>query len=263
MAYSDGMTNPFTDHFASVAADYASFRPTYPAALFAWLAGIAPDHVLAWDCAAGSGQASLDLAAHFERVIATDASAAQIAVAVPHPRVAYRVAPAEVSGLPNAAVDLITVAQALHWFDLNRFYVEARRVLKPGGVLAVWTYGVLAIAGEAVDARVQTFYRETVGPYWPPERRHVESGYRTLPFPFAELQAPDFNMEASWTLPELLGYFRSWSATGRYLAERGHDPVTALAVELAPLWGPPRDRRRITWPLAVRVGKASSLHAVS
>ena len=208
--------------------------PATRLALFAWLASVAPVRALAWDCAAGSGQASRDLAAHFlKQVIATDASAAQIAAAIPHPRVEYRVAPAEDSGLPEAAgSDPITVAQALHWFDLDRFYAEARRVLKPGGVLAVWTYGVLAVAGEAVDARVQTFYREAVGPYWSPERRHVESGYRTLPFPFAELQAPDFNMEASWTLPELLGYFRSWSATSRYLAERGHDPVVALAADL-------------------------------
>ena len=226
-----------------------------PSGLFAWLASIAPGRALAWDCAAGSGQASRDLAAHFEQVIATDASAAQIAAAIPHPRVEYRVAPAEDSGLPEAAVDLITVAQALHWFDLDRFYAEARRVLKPGGVLTVWTYGVLAVAGEAVDARVQTFYREAVGPYWPPERRHVESGYRTLPFPFAELEAPEFHMEASWTLSELLGYFRSWSATSRYLAERGHDPVVALAAELAPLWGSPQHRRRVMWPLAVRVGR--------
>ncbi len=263
MACSDEMTNPFTDHFAPVAADYASFRPRYPASLFAWLASIAPGRALAWDCAAGSGQASRDLAAYFERVVATDASATQIAAAVPHPRVDYRVAPAEASGLPEAAVDLITVAQALHWFDLDRFYAEARRVLRPGGILAAWTYGVLAVAGEAVDAQVQTFYQETVGPYWPPERRYVESGYRTLPFPFVELEPPEFHMEVSWTLPELLGYLRSWSATGRYLAEQGHDPVTALAAVLAPLWGSPRDRRRITWPLAVRAGTASSFHVVS
>lgn len=254
MTCSDGMTKPFTDHFAAIAADYAGFRPTYPATLFAWLAEIAPGRALAWDCAAGSGQASRDLAAHFERVIATDASAAQIAAAVRHPQVEYRIAPAEASGLPAAAVDLIAVAQALHWFDLDRFYIEARRVLKPGGVLAAWSYGVLAVAGEAVDARVRTFYRETVGPYWPPERRHVESGYRTLPFPFAEREVPKFDMEAFWALPELLGYFRSWSATARYLAERGHDPVAALAAELAPLWGSPGDRRRIVWPLAARVG---------
>lgn len=255
MTRSDEMTQPFSDHFASVAADYASFRPTYPAALFAWLASMAPGRALAWDCAAGSGQASRDLATHFERVIATDASATQIAAAVPHPRVEYRVTPAEASGLPNAAVDLITVAQALHWFDLDRFYTEARRVLKPGGALAVWTYGVLAVAGEAVDALVQRFYRETVGPYWPPERQHVESGYRTLPFPFLELEPPAFNMEASWTLPELLGYFRSWSATARYIAERGHDPVAALAAELALVWGSSQHRRRVTWPLALRVGR--------
>lgn len=250
------MTDAFADHFTSVAADYASFRPTYPAALFAWLADIVPGRALAWDCAAGSGQASRGLAAHFERVIATDASAAQIAAAASHPRVEYRVAPAEASGLPDGVVDLVTVAQALHWFDLDRFYAEARRVLKPGGVLAVWTYGVLSVAGEAVDARARAFYRETVGPYWPPERRHVESGYRTLPFPFAELETPAFRMEASWSLPELLGYFRSWSATARYLAERGHDPVEALAAELAPLWGSSPDHRTITWPLALRVGRA-------
>ena len=263
MICSGGIILHFTDHFAPVAADYASFRPTYPAALFAWLAGIAPGRALAWDCAAGSGQASRDLAEHFERVVATDASEMQIVAAVPHPRVEYRVAPAEASELPDAAVDLITVAQALHWFDLDRFFLEVRRVLKPGGVLAVWTYGVLSVVDEAVDAQVQTFYRETVGPYWPPERRHVETGYRTLPFPFAELEPPEFHMEAFWSLPELLGYFRSWSATSRYIADQGNDPVTALAAVLAPLWGSPDDRRRITWPLAVRIGKASSLHAVS
>ena len=249
------MTRAFTDHFASVAADYARFRPVYPAALFAWLADLAPARTMAWDCAAGSGQASRDLADHFDQVIATDASAAQIAAAHPYRRVEYRVAPAEASGLSAGTVDLVTVAQALHWFDLDRFYAEVRRVLKPGGVLAVWSYGVLAVAGAAVDERVQTFYRDIVGPYWPPERQLVESGYRTLPFPFAELEAPAFHMETSWSLSELLGYVRSWSATGRFGVERGYDPVTALADELAPLWGAPLEPRIVTWPLALRVGR--------
>ena len=249
------LTDIFADHFAPVAAHYAAFRPHYPAALFAWLANLAPDHVLAWDCAAGSGQASADLAAHFDRVVATDASASQIAVAAPHPQVDYRVASAEASGLPTASVDLITVAQALHWFNLDRFYAEVRRVLKPGGVLAVWSYGVLTVAEAAVNSQLQRFYQETVGPYWPPERRHVENGYQSLPFPFPELEPPTFAMEASWTLPELLGYCRSWSASERYHAECGRDPVIELATELTPLWRWPNQRQLITWPLALRVAK--------
>lgn len=245
----------FADHFAPVAADYASFRPTYPAALFAWLAEVSPGTALAWDCAAGSGQASLDLARHFRRVVASDASAAQIAAAPPHPGVEYRVAPAEHSGLGDSTVDLITVAQALHWFDLERFYAEARRVLAPDGILAAWTYGVLHVAGEEIDRAVQVFYSDTVGPYWPPERRLVESGYRSLPFPFTELKPPPFIMESEWNLAQLLGYFRSWSATGRYIAVRDHDPVTELERELTPLWGDPATRRRITWLLSIRAGK--------
>lgn len=249
------MTDHFTDRFAAVASDYASFRPTYPATLFAWLAEIAPSLTQAWDCAAGSGQASRDMATHFERVIATDASTSQIAAAGSHPRVEYRVAPAEDSGLPEASVDIITVAQALHWFHLDRFYVEARRVLKPGGILAVWSYGALEVQGEEINVLLQKFYSETVGLYWPAERQHVENGYRLLPFPFAELQPPVFSMETSWTLPELLGYLRSWSATSRYRAERGCDPVTSLEAELSLPWGSPQARRRVTWPLAMRVGK--------
>ncbi|MDG4553196.1 MAG: class I SAM-dependent methyltransferase [Candidatus Competibacter sp.] len=248
------MHSPFTDHFAPVTTHYARFRPTYPEALFAWLATIAPARELAWDCAAGSGQATLDLARHFARVIATDASRAQIDAAPPHPNIEYRVAPAEASSLSEATADVITVAQALHWFDLDRFYGEARRVLKPDGILAAWTYGVQTVDGACVDACVQTFYRETMGRYWPPERRHVESGYRTLPFPFHEIPAPEFRMTANWILPELLGYLRSWSATGRYRAEHGTDPVDGLATELAPLWGDPSTRRQVIWPLSLRVG---------
>lgn len=249
------MNPSFSDHFSAVAASYAGFRPTYPPALFAWLANSAPARGLAWDCAAGSGQASRGLAEYFDQVVATDASRAQIDAASPHPKIEYRVAAADDSGLPDASVDLVSVAQALHWFDLEPFYAEARRVLKPGGVLAVWTYGVLEVEGEEINRRVQSFYRDSVGPYWPPERIHVESGYRTLPFPFAETAAPAFDMETRWTLPELLGYFRSWSATARHIAATGRDPVAELAAQLEEIWGPPQQRRLEKWPLALRVGR--------
>lgn len=246
---------PFNDHFAPVSGAYADFRPTYPPALFDWLANIAPAHELVWDCACGSGQASVDLAGRFERVVATDASADQLAGAQSHPRIEYRQASAEASGLADQSVDLITVAQALHWFDRPCFYAEARRVLKPGGVLAVWSYGVQTLDDEQVNAHVQNFYSDVVGPYWPPERVLVEQGYRTLDFPFGELATPAFAMTAEWTLPRLLGYFRSWSATGRYIKARGEDPVTTLAETLTPVWGDPDEVRQITWPLAVRAGR--------
>jgi SAM-dependent methyltransferase len=249
------MSGAFSDHFAPVAASYAAFRPTYPPELYAWLASRVREHELAWDCAAGSGQATLGLAEHFSRVFATDASRAQVEAAAPHPRVSWRVVQAQDSGLPDASADLVVVAQALHWFDLDAFYAEVRRVLKPGGVLAVWTYGVIHVEGPDVDARVQVFYRDTVGPYWPPERRHVESGYRTLAFPFDEIAAPAFAMQAGWSLDELLGYLRSWSATGRYVAARGDDPVAALRRELEPLWGAPQAKRAIGWPLSLRAGR--------
>ncbi|HEX9138988.1 MAG TPA: class I SAM-dependent methyltransferase, partial [Steroidobacteraceae bacterium] len=178
------------DHFSACATQYADFRPRYPQALYHWLAVTAPAHSRAWDCACGSGQASADLARYFDEVIATDLSAAQLRQAKPDLRISYRVAVAEDSGLPAAHFDLVCVAQALHWFDCERFYAEARRVLRPNGLLAVWCYGVCSLDYERGDADLQTFYRDVVGPYWPPERRYVESAYQTLPFPTPELAAP-------------------------------------------------------------------------
>ena len=250
-----GLPTPFNDHFGAVAAAYADCRPGYPPELFSWLVGQVQTHGQAWDCGTGSGQAAVGLADYFVSVFATDASTAQIAHAVPHARVRYAVAPAEASGLPAGSVDLLTVAQALHWFDLPAFFAEARRVLKPGGLIAAWTYGVLHVEGEAVDARVQRFYAAEVGPYWPPERRHVESGYRDLPFPFDPVQAPTLALRADWSLPQLLGYFRSWSATARYQEATGQDPVATLAETLMPLWGDPDTPRTIRWPLALRAGR--------
>jgi ubiquinone/menaquinone biosynthesis C-methylase UbiE len=253
------MKTSFHDHFSEVAGRYAEFRPRYPAALFECLAGLVSSSGggLVWDCACGNGQATMDLAAHFAQVIGTDASAEQIASAPRHPKIQFRVAPAEQSGLPEHAVDLVTVAQAIHWFDLERFYAEVRRVLKPTGVLAIWAYGIMEVEGATVNQLSYDYYAETVGPYWPPERRLVEEGYRTIPFPFAELAAPAVRMEAEWNLDQLLGYFGTWSATNRCWKATGINPVEILRPKLESAWGESAVRRKITWPLALRIGRAA------
>ena len=249
------MSGKFKDHFSAIASRYADFRPRYPAELFDYLAKLAPSRSLAWDCAAGTGQATSDLAARFERVIAMDASAEQIAAAQPIANVEYRVAPAEQPGLPDSSADLVTVAQALHWFDLERFYSEVRRVLQPRGVLAVWAYGINEVEGSAINEIVHDFYSNTVGPFWPPERKLVEDGYKTLSFPFAEIQPPSFQMQTRWTLDQLLGYFSTWSATNRFIKARGESPLPALRDRLATVWGKPESARLVTWPLTQRVGR--------
>lgn len=246
---------PYADHFSGLAPAYATCRPTYPAELFAYLAGLTERHELAWDCAAGTGQATLPLARWFGRVVATDASETMLDQAPRHPNIEYRATPAEMSGLATETVDLVTVAQALHWFDTDAFYGEARRVLVSQGVLAVWTYGTQYVGQEALDRALQHFYSEVVGPYWPAERRLVESGYRTLPFPFLELEAPAFAMEAHWTLSQLLGYIRTWSATQHFCEVQGHDPVLELADELVVHWGEPESARGVRWPLSLRAGR--------
>jgi ubiquinone/menaquinone biosynthesis C-methylase UbiE len=243
----------FQDHFSSVATQYAEFRPRYPAALFDHLTGLTPERQLAWDCACGNGQATLDLAERFARVWATDASAEQIAAARAHPRVTYRVARAEDSALPEQCVDLVTVAQALHWLDLDSFYAEVIRVLKPGAPLAVWTYTTLQL-DPPLDVAIGAF-NERIAPYWPANRRHVDAGYRTLAFPFPELEAPPLEIEERWRLDHLLGYVRSWSATARYRARHGEDPVLDLARSLEPLWSEPEQPRRVRWPIVLRVGR--------
>ena len=245
----------FKDHFSRLAAQYAEFRPRYPGALYDFLAKASPSQKQAWDCACGSGQATLDLAERFESVIGTDASAQQIAAAPPHPRVTYAVAKAEDSGLETHSMDLVTVAQSLHWFDRPLFYAEAERVLRPNGLLAVWTYAMPRLNEAPIDKLLQTYYWDTVGEYWPPERRHVENGYRSINFPFAEITSPSLSMRESWTQAQFIGYLRSWSATGRYVDARGEDPVAALEVLLGPAWGEPTRARTVSWPLSLRVGR--------
>lgn len=254
------MPADFKDHFSSASAGYAAHRPTYPARLVDELARISPSRERALDCACGTGQLSVLLAERFEDVIATDASAAQISQAQPRERVTYRTALAERSGLADGSVDLVTVAQAAHWLDLEKFYGEVRRVARAGAVVALITYGVLHVDGPA-DRDVQRFYHETIAPFWPPERRHVEDGYRSLPFPFPEVGIPPLAIEVAWTLDDLLGYINTWSAIRVAQAALGSNPADGLAAALGRVWGDPTVRRRVTWPLSVRAGHVHGLAA--
>ena len=243
----------FKDHFSGPAAAYAAYRPRYPRELALFLAQISPVCSRAWDCGCGSGQLSELLAEFFEQVVATDASARQIAEARPHPRVEYRCAPAEESGLAAHSTDLITVAQAVHWFDLDRFYEEVRRVGRPGAAIALISYATMAV--ERVGGLVQEFYENTLGPYWPPERRQVETGYRLLDFPFTPLPAPSLQMNAAWDLAALTGYIGTWSAVQALERAQGPAPFQALGRALRDAWGDPGTVRQVSWPLFVSAGR--------
>ncbi|MGV6858311.1 MAG: class I SAM-dependent methyltransferase [bacterium] len=243
----------FKDHFSTQSKAYSQFRPAYPEALYTHLAALAPARTLAWDCATGSGQAALGLAPHFTRIEATDASAEQIANAHPLENIAYRVAPAEASGLPDACVDLISVAQAIHWFDLEAFGTEVQRVLKPQGVLAVWTYHLLKISPE-IDAFVMHLYEDLLGDYWPTERRIVEQRYADIEMPLVEIEAPELDMPVALSLEALTGYLNTWSATQRYQQDRGHNPVELIAGDLREAWGAEKTRQS-QWPLTLKLWK--------
>jgi len=242
----------FKDHFSKQAADYAKFRPSYPRDLFDYLGSIAPSRQLAWDCGTGNGQAAVGLASVFDHIIATDASEKQIANAQSHKIVEYRVAPAENSDIGSETIDLIMVAQALHWFDLDRFYGEAQRVLKPKGVLAASAYNLLLI-NPAVDEVLNRYYYEIVGPYWPPERKLVER-FDELPFPLPQIDPPKFEMTAQWNLEHLVGYLRTWSSTQRFIVANASDPLKQITDDLRAAWRDPHEIRIVTWPLVLRIG---------
>jgi len=244
----------FEDNFSAQAAAYAKHRPRYPEPLFQYLAGLAPAHELAWDCGTGSGQAAHGLVPYFRHVAATDASEQQIANAIPHERITYQTSLAHESPFAPASVDLITAATALHWFDLEPFYAEVRRVLKPDGVLAAWTYYESTI-GPEIDRILRTYQYEIVGNYWSPRVRWVEERYMTIPFPFEPIPTPQFTMETDWDMNELLGYLHSWSATQKFASEHGHSPLEIIYEELASRWGPPGTKRNVRWILYMKVGK--------
>jgi SAM-dependent methyltransferase len=244
----------FRDLFSERAALYSRFRPRYPDELFDFIASLSPSRALAWDCATGNGQAAIGLASRFTRVIATDASEQQIANAMPHPAIEYRVATANESGLASGSADAVAVAQALHWFDVGRFYDEARRVLRPDGAIVVWGYGDPVVDDARLNGIVHEYNRVTVEKFWQPERQILLEGYRALTFPFHEVDAPALTLENYWTLDEFAGLLRTWSATASYAAHIGRDPVADVERMLEPLWGKREERHLVEWPLFIRAG---------
>ena len=249
-------TSPPTrgDHFSGVSSGYAEFRPRYPSALYEFIASVAPNHERVWDCGAGSGQASVDLAESFRQVVASDLSAAQITHGPAHPRISWVVATAEAAPIAKKTVDAVTIAQALHWFDHPRFYGEVRRVGVPGAAIIAWTYLPSKMEGDAGAIHDRLMF-ETLRGYWPPERWHVDTGYRAIPFPFERIEAPELRLDERWPLAQLIGYMRTWSATARYRKQHGVDPVIQVERELRAIWGDPEERRSISWPLVVLAGR--------
>jgi len=240
--------------YSSFAKEYAQTRPHYPSELFSYLASLLDRRTLAWDCATGNGQAALELARYFERVIATDISAEQLRHSVPHPRVTYRVAQAEQSGLDGQSVDLLTVATALHWFDLDRFYSEACRVVRSGGVLAVWTYHV-GYVEPPFNEVVERFYRDVVSPYFAPGARLVDDRYEGITLPGEAVDAGEYFASASWNLDQMLTFLEYWSGSQQYMKVRGENPVALIANELAQVWGGRERVHTVRWPMYLRLSR--------
>lgn len=243
----------FKDLFSGHASEYAKFRPCYPEALFQYLSTLVPERDLAWDCGAGNGQAAVALADHFASVVATDYSEKQLESAEAHPKVVYLKSPAEKAPLESQSVDLITVAQAFHWFQYDEFFKEVKRVLKPQGVLAIWCYNLCTITPD-VDQLVYQLYDGTLGSYWEMNRKLVEQGYQQSPFPMREITPPEFEMHSNWSFEHLIGYLGTWSSLQTYIKKNGTNPLEELAPKLQKAWGT-ASTRSVHWKLSMRVGK--------
>lgn len=245
------------DHFSKQSKEYSVSRPTYPESLFDFLAGIVNYRNLAWDCATGNGQAAVALSKHFRQVIASDISEKQIQNASQPSNIRYHIFPAEKTFIDENSIDLITVAQALHWFNLEGFYNEAKRVLRKGGIIAAWAYGLHTISPE-IDKVTYHLYEDILGRYWPKERRHIENKYEDLPFPFEQISSPKFEIRLSWSLSELLNYLYTWSSVQKFLEKNNDDPIAQIHGELEYAWGKSEDKRQVVWPICIKVGKANA-----
>lgn len=240
------------DLFSGHSRQYAAFRPTYPQALYDFILKQVADSKIAWDCACGNGQVARDISPRFERVYATDHSASQIENAIRRDNIVYSVQPAEHTSFEDHQFDLITVGQALHWLNIPEFFNEARRVSKPGGIVAIWGYSLLSIDSR-IDPIINHFYTEVVGPYWDKERKLVDNRYATIKLPFEKIEVPPFEFSFDWTLEEFVGYISTWSSVQKYIKQNQVDPVEDLGEQIGRLWG--GNRKKVSFPLFVLMGR--------
>jgi ubiquinone/menaquinone biosynthesis C-methylase UbiE len=243
----------FKDHFSKQSDIYLKARPTYPDSLFTYLASISPSTDLCLDCATGNGQAAVSLAKHFKKVIATDASKEQIQNAIEVENIIYKVAKAEQSGLPDQSCDLITVATGAHWFNHYEFYAEVNRILKPKGIIAVWTYSEAKINPE-IDTLMEWFMYDFLHDYWPDGRWYVRNKYSTLPFPFVAMNTPEFSCEVQWNKNQWLNYVRSWSSYNKYISKHNDDAISYLLPALNKLWND-EEVKSVIWPLHLKCAR--------
>jgi SAM-dependent methyltransferase len=246
-------TMDFKDNFSKQSGIYARFRPQYPPELYTYLASLTTQHETAWDCGTGNGQAAIGLAELYQHIIATDPSEQQIANAFSHPNITYKVEKAEETSIPDHSIDLVTVANALHWFDFEAFYKEVRRTLKPNGIIAAWAYQNPSISPE-LDSIITKLHDEILGNYWLTENRYVEKAYTTIPFPFKEIESPQFYSEKTMDLNDFVGFLNTWSATQRFIRQNNTNPVDMLYEELLNSWGVIDHKKTISWKLILKVG---------
>jgi len=253
------VNNNSIDHFSSTSKEYFFSRPIYPKALYKYLSDITSDKNTAWDCATGNGQAAIGLCKYFENVIASDASKGQLNYKFNRDNIRYEMFPAEKANISDTCIDLITVAQAAHWFDLNEFYKEVTRVGKSNGILAIWSYGMHQIDKgiDAISAKLNVG-GDILGKYWPKETNYVKDDYKTIPFPFKEIISPKFEMTVSWNLDDLVSYMQTWSAVKRFSTEKKFNPLDLIMEELEKLWGNNEDQKIVKWDINIRVGRIHS-----
>lgn len=250
------MNNNSIDHFSSTSKEYSFSRPMYPDALYKYLSDITPNKDTTWDCATGNGQAAIGLCRYFKNVIASDASKGQLDYKFNRDNIHYEMFPAEKADISDNRIDLITVAQAAHWFDLDKFYSEVTRVGKSNGILAIWSYGMHQIDNDIdkISAKLNV-NGDILGKYWPKETNYVKDDYKTIPFPFKEIIPPKFEMNVCWSLDDLVSYMQTWSAVKRFSTEKKFNPLTLVIDELEKLWGKHEDQKIVKWDINIRVGK--------
>jgi ubiquinone/menaquinone biosynthesis C-methylase UbiE len=242
----------FKDYFSKQAKEYSKHRPKYPKELFEYLSTLTAEHNRAWDCATGNGQAAHGLAPYYKEIIATDASASQIEHAEPLENITYKAVTAESSGIESRSCDLITVATAIHWLDTDKFYPEAKRILKPGGAIAVWTYADTEITPE-LDKLSRHYSQEIIGKHWPPENRKAWNFEEMTDFPFERITTPKFAISLEWKLENYMNYLYTWSATHNYINATGENPLETVYGKFKELWGD--ETRKITWGINMKAGR--------